>query len=166
MSALPWYKRDVDAWRGGTRGMSLELRGFYSELLDALWDRQKPLENDETKLAVMVGCNKRTVRKLLPQLIALGKLKETPVGLINERMSRDIFDANSRPVRSEFASNSSGIQVEQTRKNPKNPMNSTRALELEEELRTKRNFDLFKKQEEARAYEATLEQVDTGGLRQ
>lgn len=26
--SLPWYKRDVDAWRGGTRGMRMELRGF------------------------------------------------------------------------------------------------------------------------------------------
>lgn len=166
MSALPWYKRDVDAWRGGTRGMSLELRGFYSELLDALWDRQRPLENDETKLAVMVGCNKRTVRKLLPKLIALGKIKETPDGLVNERMARDILEANSRPVRTQFASNSVRIRAEFERKNPKNPMFSTRALELESELRTKRDFDLLKKQEEARAYEASLEQADAGGFRQ
>lgn len=77
-SALPWYKRDVDAWRGGTRGMDLELRGFYSELLDAMWDAQGPIPNDERKLAMMVCCNVRTVRKLLPQLIARGKVKETP----------------------------------------------------------------------------------------
>lgn len=134
---LPWYKRDVDAWRGGTRGMSLELRGFYSELLDALWDRQAPIPNDESKIAMMVGCNKRTVRKLLPQLIALGKVVETPDGLSNARMAREIEDVqpdNSKRIRSEFDLNSKRIRPEFERKNPKNPMFSTRVLEVEEEV--------------------------------
>lgn len=134
---LPWYKRDVDAWRGGTRGMSLELRGFYSELLDAMWDRQAPIPNDESKIAMMVGCNKRTVRKLLPQLVALGKVVETADGLSNARMAREIEDVqpdNSKRIRPEFDLNSKRIRPEFERKNPKNPMFSTRVLEVEEEV--------------------------------
>lgn len=190
---LPWYKRDVDAWRGGTRGMSLELRGFYSELLDAMWDSQKPLKNDDAHLAMMCCCNKRTVRKLLPQLIALGKIVVTPEGLINARMSKEIAEANARnsgvvsapvpapvsdavlgpvsgPVsRSGFrplAANSTRIRPEFELKNPKKPMNSTRALEEEEELRKRRRQLILEKQEQARAYEASLEQMATGGLAQ
>lgn len=123
---LRWYKRDVDAWRGGTRGMSLELRGFYSELLDAIWDRRGPLENDVAKLAVTLCCNPRTVRKLLPQLIALGKITETPEGLTNARMQSELStqiqpdaERNSKPIASEFEP-----------KVPKNPENSTRDLEV------------------------------------
>lgn len=138
MSGLPWYKRDVDAWRGGTRGMSLELRGFYSELLDAMWDAQGPISSDERRLAMIVCCNVRTVRKLLPQLIALGKVRLTPEGLINERMSKEICGAPSRSIRSEFEANSKRIRPEFETKNPKNPINSTRDLEVEEELRNKK----------------------------
>lgn len=116
--------------------MSLELRGFYSELLDAMWDRQKPIPNDEAKIAMMVGCNKRTVRKLLPQLIALGKIIETPDGLSNSRMAREIEDVQpngSKSIRPEFERNSTRIRSEFDLKNPKNQANSTRDLEVEEE---------------------------------
>ncbi len=112
MKGLPWYKRDVDAWRGGTRGMSMELRGFYSECLDALWDIQGPLPKDPAKLAVMMATNPRTVRKLLPQLIGLGKLIETLEGYYNPRMKRDIEAKRPAPVQPELDANSSRIQAE------------------------------------------------------
>ncbi len=166
MSSLPWYKRDVDAWRGGTRGLSLELRGFYSELLDAMWDRQGPIPNDDSKIAIMVGCNKRSVRKLLPHLIACGKVKETPEGLVNDRMIKEISDANSRPIRSEFDLNSRPIRSEFDLKNPKKPMFSTRDLEEEKELRKGSDFDLKRKVEEARAYTDSLESIEESGVRQ
>ena len=151
MNSLPWYKRDVDAWRGGTRGMSLELRGFYSELLDAMWDRQAPLPRDEKHLAMMVCCNVRTVRKLLPQLIAIGKVVETPEGLTNNRMASEIAltqGSNRKPNSvigkpnsvcdgAEFELSSSPIRAEFASRIPKNPMFSTRVLEEEEEERKK-----------------------------
>jgi uncharacterized protein YdaU (DUF1376 family) len=124
---LPWYKRDVDAWRGGTRSMSLELRGFYSEFLDAMWDRQGPVENDVAKLAITLCCNPRTVRKLLPQLIALGKIIETPEGLINARMMGDLSAAIGR----ELERNSAGIRTEFEPKVPEKRVFSTRDLDTD-----------------------------------
>ena len=163
-STLPWYKRDVDAWRGGTRGLPLELRGFYSELLDAMWDAQGPIPNNDAKLAMMVNCNKRTVRKLLPHLIALGKIIAVEGGLMNGRMQREIFASTSRAVRAPFDPNSTRIRAEFDRKNPKNPMFSTRALEEELRKKTKNDFALQKVQEEARAYAESLERAEQGRL--
>lgn len=122
MKGLPWYKRDVDAWRGGTRGMSLELRGFYSECLDALWDLQGPIPKDPAKLAVMMATNPRTIRKLLPQLIGLGKLIETDGGYHNPRMLRDIDAKKPAPVQPELDANWSGIQPEFEPKVPETPI--------------------------------------------
>jgi uncharacterized protein YdaU (DUF1376 family) len=134
---LPWYKRDVDAWRGGTRAMSLELRGFYSEFLDAMWDRQGPVENDVNKLAVTLCCNPRTVRKLLPQLIALGKIVETPEGLVNGRMMSELSAAIGR----EFKSNSAPIQSEFEPKVPKKRVFSTRDLDPDQEEESESDQD-------------------------
>lgn len=138
---LPWYKRDVDAWRGGTRSMSLELRGFYSEFLDAMWDRQGPVENDVAKLAVTLCCNPRTVRKLLPQLIALGKIIETPDGLINARMMADLSAAIGR----ELERNSAGIRTEFEPKVPEKRVFSTRDLEPDPEEEKDRDLKCSKK---------------------
>jgi uncharacterized protein YdaU (DUF1376 family) len=139
---MPWYKRDVDAWRGGTRGMSIELRGFYSECLDAMWDVQGPIPDDVEKLAVMFCCNPRTVRKLLPQLVGLGKVVLTAEGYLNPRMMNDLgravpvpiqagLDADQKPARAEFDANSSAFAAEFDAKIPKNPMNSTRDFRRE-----------------------------------
>lgn len=135
---LRWYKRDVDAWRGGTRGMSLELRGFYSELLDAMWDRQGPLENDVAKLSVTLCCNPRTVRKLLPQLVALGKISETAEGLTNARMQSEF----STPIQGEVEANSRAIAREFEPKVSKNPENSTRDLEVRRESKRKDDAEI------------------------
>ena len=123
----PWYKRDVDAWRGGTRSMSMELRGFYSECLDAMWDLQGPLPKDSAKLAVMLCTNPRTVRKLMPALIDLGKIVETETGYANPRMMADIEDASSR-IRTELEPNLTGIRSEFVSKVAKNGAKSKTVL--------------------------------------
>lgn len=131
----PWYKRCPADWQHGTRscGMSMELRGFYSECLDAMWDLQGPLPKDGKRLAMLLGCNPRTVAKLMPKLVALGKMIETPTGYYNQRMLDDIgvtgaeagFDADSKPIQTEFDA-----------KVPKKPANTTREEESESESYT------------------------------
>lgn len=139
---LPWYKRSPDSWRSGTYGMSFELRGIYSECLDAMWDLQGQLPKDVEKLAVMLRCNPRSVRKLIPQLVALGKLIETVSGYYNKRMLLDIlgteelpvgpeFEPNSTPIQAEFDANSSGIHAEFASNAPKNPLVSTRVFKTQ-----------------------------------
>lgn len=136
---LPWWKKHVSDWRAGTRGMSLELKGFYGECLDAQWDLQQQLPLDDKRLSMMLDCNPRSVRKLMPQLIALGKMVRTKTGYYNPRMARDIlggrelpvggeFDPNSDQIDTEFNANSTPIQREFASKVPKNAMFSTRDL--------------------------------------
>ena len=129
---LPWYKRYPEDWRRGTRkhAMSLELRGFYGEFLDAMWEMQGELPKCAKALSMLLGTNPRMVRALLPQLIALGKVVEGETGYSNPRMLNDIQG------RVEAVSTSTGdrVKVESSSKVPKNPMNTTRDLELELEI--------------------------------
>lgn len=141
---LPWWKKHVSDWRAGTRGLSLELKGFYGECLDAQWDLQEQLPLDAKRLAMMLDCNPRSVRKLMPQLIAMGKIVRTKIGYYNPRMMRDILGVETLPdsselvpvadhVEREIGSNSekfdeisSPIQIEFDPKVPKNPIITTR----------------------------------------
>lgn len=148
-SKLPWYKRSPDSWRSGTYGMSFELRGIYSECLDAMWDLQGQLPKSVEKLAVMLRCNPRSVRKLIPQLIVMGKLIETSIGYYNKRMMCDIlgteelpvggeFEPNSTPIRTEFEPNSSGIHAEFASNEPENPLVSTRVFKTQSQRKSQR----------------------------
>ena len=80
LARLPWWTRDAADWRAGTRGMSLELRGFYREVLYAQWDLRAELPLDDKKVAMLLACSPRLVRAFMPRLIALGKITRTPTG--------------------------------------------------------------------------------------
>lgn len=134
---LPWYKRAPSDWSSGTRGMSLELRGFYSEFLDAQWLAQGQLPKDAKWLALAFQCSTRMVRSLMPKLIAAGKVIETQTGYYNPRMMADILGLDQIAPCGQFAPQSSTtrapVEHEPSAKIPENPMFSTRDLEAEAE---------------------------------
>lgn len=146
MSRKPWYQRHPADWQNGTIGMSLELRGFYSEFLDAMWQRQSQLPKDDKWLAMATRCSPRMVRACIAKLIAAGKVIETETGYYNPRMMADIlcldavapdgqFAPVSRPtqprVERESRPTRARTEREPSAKIKKSPMNSTRDLESE-----------------------------------
>ena len=148
MRAPPWYKRCPADWQKGTRrfAMSFELRGFYSECLDAQWELQGQLPKDAKQLAMMLGTNARMVRALMPKLIALGKIIETETGYYNPRMMSDILGSedaltapefkplqtsNQPPIEREPISNRARTDLQSSAKIPKSPTNTTRDLDTD-----------------------------------
>lgn len=119
--ALPWYKRNPDKWRNGTRGMSMELRGFYSEFLDASWERQGQLPKDVKWLSHAFQCSTQLVRALMPKLISAGKVIETATGYYNPRMAADIAGVDEVAPEGEYA-----------------PIDESERCPLERETRAKR----------------------------
>lgn len=136
----PYMPFFVDDWRAGTRGLSLEARGFYLEFLLAQWDRGSALPDDDREIAVTLGCNPRTVRKLLRHLIDAGKLMCADGWVWNERVRSESADHRSddqgadptyhKPVQTEFEPNSNRIRAEfelnSSRKSPKTQQNQRR----------------------------------------
>lgn len=140
MSAnLPWYKRNPNDWQTGTRrhSMSMELRGFYSECLDAMWMLQGELPKDAKALSIMLGCSTRLVAALMPKLFELGKLCESENGFYNPRMMVDITGDDSwltrAPVENQSPLTRAPLASESRTKNRKKPENTTRDLRGEEE---------------------------------
>ena len=153
---LPWYKRNPEDWRRGTRrhAMSIELRGFYSECLDAMWELQDALPKDDKILSILLAVSPRLVRALMPKLIALGKIVETESGYFNPRMLADIqgrpvaapeptrapvepeSSASRAPVEPESSASRAPVERQSRTKVPKNPVFSTR--DLEEDLEKER----------------------------
>lgn len=122
----PFLKLYTDDWIAGTIDLSFEEKGFYFELLLRMWERKDVLPNDERWIAGALGCNPRTVRKLLSALVDAGKLYIEDGMVGNFRMMREISthlaksdgqsDANSAPIHGEFGSNSSRTAAKNTTK--------------------------------------------------
>lgn len=89
----PYMKLFTSDFRDGTANLSFELQGFYFRILTYLHDGET-VPSDHSELARFLQCNARTVRKLLPQLVALGKLYVDGFELKNPRIEREL-DANS-----------------------------------------------------------------------
>lgn len=168
-SHLPWYKRCPSDWQRGTRrhGMSFELRGFYSECLDVMWELQGQLPKDAKTLSMLLGTNPRMVRSLMPKLVDLGKMVESETGYYNPRMMADICGCNESeldgeftpvsiatqpPVEVESKSNGARVERESSAKIQKNPMITTREVDTDTEVESKiENKNAFSYQEPAPA---------------
>lgn len=100
----PYMKLFTSDYRDGTAHLDFELQGFYFRILTFLHDGEV-VPADVYELARFLHCNSRTVRKLLPKLMAAGKLYQDGFELKNPRIERE-FEANSTPIQREFEPNS------------------------------------------------------------
>lgn len=96
----PYMKLFTSDYRDGTAQLSFEVQGFYFRILTYLNDGES-VPADAADLARFLQCNARTVRKLLPKLIAAGKLYQAGFELKNPRIEREL-EANSTPSQPEF----------------------------------------------------------------
>jgi uncharacterized protein YdaU (DUF1376 family) len=123
LSRFDAYPRD---WFLDTRDLSQAAKGIYIDLLMAMYNRGGALQNDEQELCRLCGCaTARSLRPLLSELIAKGKIKLVNGDLTNGRTMREIGKFNrlqtmrsnggkarSRAVRAEYELNSTGTQAE------------------------------------------------------
>lgn len=86
----PWHKR----WHGnalnGMRGLSLELRGAYTTLLDLMYDHGGPIRLEERRLCGEFDCDVRVFKRVMSSLISTGKIRlwsdDSTVWIVNDRM--------------------------------------------------------------------------------
>jgi uncharacterized protein YdaU (DUF1376 family) len=86
----PFWKVYIAVWVAGTIGLSYEQKGFLFEILMRMWDRKGGMRNDIEWIARALQCDRRVVKRLLPTLIAEGKLRVDGDLLVNDRVMRDL----------------------------------------------------------------------------
>lgn len=90
MSRMPFYKRYPGDFLMGTRDLTLEERGAYSDLLDMMYDRGGPIPDEERWIAGFLGISIRKWKTLRASLISAGKLMERGDRLSNPRLEREL----------------------------------------------------------------------------
>lgn len=85
-----WHKRYHEKAINGYMGLSLELRGAYTTILDLLYDRGEPLVDNERLIAGYLNCSLRKYRSLRDELLEMGKLVRNENGTItNKRFEKE-----------------------------------------------------------------------------
>lgn len=98
-SKRPYMRLFTSDYRDGTAQLDFELQGFYFRILTYLHDGES-VPADAIELSRFLQCNARTTRKLLPKLIASGKLFQDGFELKNPRIEREL-ELTSTPIRAD-----------------------------------------------------------------
>jgi uncharacterized protein YdaU (DUF1376 family) len=83
---LTWYRRYPGDFIGGTVGLTLEERGAYSLLLDLMYQRGGPIEDDDRWISRVCECPLQRWRKIRSKLLTMGKLFLEKGRLANRRV--------------------------------------------------------------------------------
>ncbi len=94
LSRFDFYPRD---WHLDTRDLTNAAKGVYVDLLASMYARGGPLPMEERELCRLCGCaTARSLRPLLSELIAKGKLHVENGYLVNHRTMEEIAKAERR----------------------------------------------------------------------
>jgi uncharacterized protein YdaU (DUF1376 family) len=94
---MKWYKRDPDAFKGGTLGLTLEEVGAYSLLLDDIYARDGNVPDNISYLCRLWRCDPRIARRLRQCLIDNDKMQTTGVLLTNLRAKYELSSPEVTP---------------------------------------------------------------------
>jgi uncharacterized protein YdaU (DUF1376 family) len=83
---IDWHIGD---WLGGTMGLSLELEGAYCRFLNRLYQRGKPLPDDDRFMSVSMGLSLRVWKRIKEVLVSAGKVIIRAGCLTNARFERE-----------------------------------------------------------------------------
>jgi uncharacterized protein YdaU (DUF1376 family) len=83
---MKWYKRDPNAYFGGTRMLTPEQRGIYNDIIELLYMRDGILPDDDRRNARACMIAPQTWRRIKTDLIKLGKIQITDQHIMANRV--------------------------------------------------------------------------------
>lgn len=89
-----WYRRFPSDFIGGTLQLTLEEKGAYSIILDLIYAKGAPIDDDARHLAVACGCSLRKWKAIRARLLTLGKIELRDGCLTNERAEVELERAS------------------------------------------------------------------------
>jgi uncharacterized protein YdaU (DUF1376 family) len=111
-----FYKMEYEAWDEGTDELSLELEGAYLRLCHQMYRRRGPVPANPATLARIWRCHTNKARKLLADLIALGKVTNTPEGLTQTRVTQELDARETRSTHLADVGRTGGTRTQENRR--------------------------------------------------
>ena len=114
MKSAPFIAFYPSDWLAGTRALSAAETGIYITLIAMMYERQAPLNMDETRLARLCGASLPAFRKALDALIGEGKILVVDGGLWQDRVEREL---KKRAEKSDSARDSANNRWRKSKEN-------------------------------------------------
>jgi uncharacterized protein YdaU (DUF1376 family) len=89
MSAT-WIKFYPSDWLSGTRGLSAAETGVYITLIATMYETERPVPNDQKRLARQMGMTPAALDKVISALLEQGKIILTEDGFWKQRVEKEI----------------------------------------------------------------------------
>lgn len=137
---MKYYKRDPDAFKGGTLGLTLEEIGAYTLLLDDIYARDGYVPDDIGYLCRLWRCDPRVARRLRETLIIEEKASTTGVLMTNLRAMYELSTADvtrylnakrKRKQRNGGQSHAENLESRINKEEKKNPKGFSSTLPVE-----------------------------------
>lgn len=90
MNGRPWYKRYPADFIAGTLALSLEEKGAFSIVLDLIYDRGGPIQDDSAWIARACGCSVRKWNQIREKLISENKIYAADGFISNRRADKNV----------------------------------------------------------------------------
>lgn len=105
-----FYKMDPARWNTGTDNLSLEQEAAYLRVVNAIHLHDHPIRNNGRVLAGLWRCNERKAKRLLQELLDLGKLMIEGDFISNRRAAEDLSIRSQLSVERQSAGHRGGIE--------------------------------------------------------
>jgi uncharacterized protein YdaU (DUF1376 family) len=93
-----WYKRDPIAFLDGVHGLGADTIGAYAVILELMYARGGPIQNDPRWIGSVLGCPTKTAQALIRRLLEAGKLFLDGDKLSNEKVLTTIRESAERTL--------------------------------------------------------------------
>lgn len=139
-----WYKMNPVDWNDGTDELSLEQEAAYLRICHAIYITERPVSLNWFVIAGLLRCNDRKAKRLVSELVEIGKLVIEDGHISNRRTIEEV--STRRRVSADRASAGSRGGIESGKARAKR----LETLETGEAIATKQNEPEEKRLEESR----------------
>ncbi|MEA3537629.1 MAG: DUF1376 domain-containing protein [Pseudomonadota bacterium] len=126
---MAWYPRYASDYITAVAGMPFELQGCYALLLDLIYDRGGPIENDPQRFGKLGSCSTRKAGQLVAALIGMGKIRVTEDGLLTNFRAEKTIEIREK-TRTNRAKNREKVGKNSLENRATSPKNKTLAENL------------------------------------
>jgi len=110
-----WYKMNPVDWNDGTEDLTLEQEAAYLRICHAIYITERPVRDNGFVIAGLLRCNDRRAKRLVSELVGLGKITIENGFISNRRAVEEVSNRSRTRVERKSAGSRGGVESAKVR---------------------------------------------------